>query len=138
MKLDTETLACLSKAAHEARSHSYSPYSGFSVGAALLCKEGGIYVGCNMENASYGATSCAERGAFHAAIAAGERDFIAILIVGGKKDEAVPCYPCGICRQLMAEHCGDNFLVLTEHGGAIEGTPLSALLPNAFHKAVLH
>lgn len=99
----------LIKEAYKAQSYSYSPYSHFQVGAALLGKSGHIYTGCNIENVSFSPTNCAERTAFFKAISEGEREFQKIAIVGGKKD-ATPdqrtyCTPCGVCRQVMAEFC---------------------------------
>lgn len=94
--------------AEKAREKAYAPYSGFRVGAALLCRSGEIYLGCNIENASYGATNCAERTAFFQAVSKGEREFEAIAIVGGKDEDAYsrkPCMPCGICLQVMEEFC---------------------------------
>ena len=89
----------------KARKAAYAPYSGFQVGAALLCADGSIYTGCNVENSSYGAACCAERTAFFKAVSEGKRSFRAIAVVGGKKDEEVleVCPPCGICRQVMRE-----------------------------------
>lgn len=95
----------------EARKMSYSPYSNFSVGAALLTKDGKVYKGCNIENASYGATNCAERTAFFKAVSEGERDFEKIAIVGDFHDNEIPsdyAYPCGICRQVMREFTDEN------------------------------
>lgn len=94
----------LIKEAFAARENSYSPYSGFRVGAALLCEDGHVYTGCNIENRAYGPTNCAERTAFFKAVSEGKRDFLAIAIVGGS-DDPVWCYPCGVCRQVMAEFC---------------------------------
>ena len=86
--------------------YSYTPYSGFKVGAALLTAEGKFYTGCNIENAAYSPTNCAERTAFFKAVSEGERDFRAICIVGGK-DGVLTEYaaPCGVCRQVMMEFC---------------------------------
>lgn len=97
-----------------ARERAYSPYSGYAVGAALLCGNGRIYKGANIENASYGATNCAERSAFFQAVGEGERDFLAIAIAGGASglDPVDYAYPCGICRQVMKEFCGDDFLII--------------------------
>ena len=99
--------------ARKARGNSYSPYSGFKVGAALLCSSGKIYTGCNIENAAYSPTVCAERVAFFKAVSEGERDFTAIAIVGGSgEDTDEPCPPCGVCRQVMAEFCdADSFKI---------------------------
>ncbi|MEG0856686.1 MAG: cytidine deaminase [Terrisporobacter sp.] len=92
--------------AFEAQDRSYSPYSNFQVGAALLGKNGEIYEGCNIENASYTPTNCAERTAFFKAISEGQMEFDAIAIVGSKKDENGEfCSPCGVCRQVMMEFC---------------------------------
>lgn len=90
----------LFKKAAEARLKSYSPYSGYSVGAALLCSDGSVYTGCNIENAAYTPTVCAERTAFFKAVSDGRRDFCAIAVAGGK-DGVDACTPCGVCRQVM-------------------------------------
>ena len=99
-----------------AREFAYAPYSNFCVGAALLTKSGKIYTGCNVENAGYSATNCAERTAFFKAVSEGEREFAAIAIVGGPRGPLTEyCSPCGVCRQVMAEFCDpDEFLVI--HG----------------------
>ena len=100
--------------AEEARARSYAPYSDFSVGAALLCADGSIYTGANIENASFTPTVCAERVAFFSAIHDGHRDFVAIAIVGGKKglDADKSCPPCGVCRQVMSEFCKGDFQII--------------------------
>ena len=96
----------LIREAMEARKMAYTPYSDFKVGAALLTKEGKIYRGCNIESASYTPTNCAERTAFFKAVSEGEREFEAIAIVGGRKNEIEDyAYPCGVCRQVMMEFC---------------------------------
>ena len=97
-----------------ARENAYAPYSRYQVGAALCTKEGKIYHGCNIENASYGATNCAERTAFFKAVSEGERDFAAIAIVGGMagKEPVDYAYPCGICRQVMQEFGGEDLVVI--------------------------
>ena len=103
----------LIKNAYEAKEKAYSPYSSFKVGAALMCSDGSIYTGCNIENASYTPTCCAERVAFFSAVSAGKRDFSKIAVVGGDADtERARCYPCGVCRQVMREFCGDDFEIL--------------------------
>lgn len=108
----TEKWRDLIGAAFRARENSYSPYSRFRVGAALLCETGEIYTGCNIENRAYGPTNCAERTAFFKAVSEGKRSFSAIAIVGGEA-EPVWCYPCGVCRQVMAEFCSpDEFLII--------------------------
>lgn len=99
--------------ATEARKNAYAPYSDFRVGAALLTKGGKVYTGCNIENAAYTPTNCAERTAFFKAVSEGERDFEAIAIVGGKGEEPSEfCAPCGVCRQVMAEFCDPSFRVI--------------------------
>lgn len=99
----------LIREAYKAQTYSYSPYSGFQVGAALLGKSGRVYTGCNIENASYSPTNCAERTAFFKAVSVGEKEFVKIVIVGNKKgaslEERDYCAPCGVCRQVMAEFC---------------------------------
>lgn len=123
----------LISAALEARKNSYSPYSGYSVGAAILCKDGSIFTGCNIENASYGATMCAERTALFTAVAAGHRAFEAIAIVGGKADEADLPYPCGICRQVMSEFCDKDFkVIVAKSTDDFEEHTLGSLLPYSF------
>ena len=106
---DRELLQC----AVEAREMAYAPYSGFRVGAALVGKSGKIYKGCNVENAAYSPTNCAERTAIFKAVSEGEREFTAIAIVGGM-DETIAdfCAPCGVCRQVLAEFCGPDFRVV--------------------------
>ncbi|MBO4818777.1 MAG: cytidine deaminase [Firmicutes bacterium] len=98
----------------EARKNAYVPYSHFRVGAALLAKNGKIYRGCNIENAAFGSTMCAERTAFFKALSEGEREFEAIAIVGGPEggDLRPICDPCGNCRQVMAEFCGGGFEII--------------------------
>ena len=119
--------------AEEARLHSYSPYSGFKVGAALLCSDGTVYTGCNIENASFTPTICAERTAIFKAVYDGRRDFVAIAIVGGKEDTSAPCPPCGVCRQVMGEFCTPDFMVYFPDGkGGIIEEPLHNLLPHSF------
>lgn len=100
--------------ARRARKAAYAPYSGFQVGAALLCSDGSIFTGCNVENASYGAANCAERTAFFKAVSEGKRSFRAIAVVGGREDaeHLAPCPPCGICRQVMQEFCGEDFVIV--------------------------
>jgi len=105
----------LIKHALEARKKAYTPYSNFRVGAALLTKDGKIYSGCNIENAAYTPTICAERTTFFKAISEGERDFLKIAVVGSPEGEPVRmAYPCGVCRQVMAEFCdADTFEIIT-------------------------
>ena len=123
----------LRKKAIEAMRAAYAPYSGFFVGAALLCKNGRIYTGCNIENASYSVTVCAERVALFSAIAAGEREFEAIAVAGGKNGEIdAPCAPCGVCRQALAELCPNDMRVLLVTKDGYEEYSLEALLPKSF------
>ena len=118
----------------EARKNAYTPYSHFQVGAALLAEDGTVYLGCNIENAAYAPTNCAERTAFFKAVSEGERDFAAIAIVGGKNLEFSNfCYPCGGCRQVMSEFCkGDFRIILGKSDGEITEMTLSDLLPYGF------
>ena len=118
----------------EAMQGSYSPYSGYKVGAALLCADGTVYTGHNIENASYTPTVCAERTAFFKAITDGKREFVAIAICGGK-DGVIEGFfpPCGVCRQVMREFCKDDFLVhMAGKDGAIKTRTLAQLLPESF------
>ena len=126
------------KLIHEAvlaRKNSYSPYSGFTVGAALLCESGKIYRGANIENASFGLTNCAERSAAFTAATAGERVFKAIAIVGAPAGEKATeiCPPCGSCRQVLAEFgAADMTVLLGTESGTYEERTLSQLLPDTF------
>ena len=136
MKYDKKMLV---KRACDARLKAYSPYSGFCVGAALLCPDGEIYEGANIENASYGATNCAERTAIFKAVNEGRRDFSAIAIVGARRSEEVCdlCAPCGICRQVIAEFCAPDFEILLYDGKDIKTYTLGDLLPESFKKESL-
>ena len=124
-----------------AREFAYTPYSNFSVGAALLCKDGTVFRGCNIENAAYTPTNCAERTAFFKAISEGRREFSAIAIVGGPTG-APPadfCYPCGVCRQVMAEFCrGDFRIYIAKSADEIREYSLEDILPHAFTEEDLH
>lgn len=130
----------LVKKALEAQKFSYSPYSNFQVGAALLTKSGKIYTGCNIENAAYSPTNCAERTAFFKAVSEGELQFEAIAIVGSpngaKEDEREYCAPCGVCRQVMAEFCNiKNFkVILGKSEDDYKVYTLEEILPLAFTK----
>ena len=123
----------LIEAAAAAREYSYSPYSHFRVGAALLCSDGTVYTGCNIENRAYGPTNCAERTAFFKAVSEGKRSFTAIAVVGGE-NETVWCYPCGVCRQVMAEFCDpDTFQVICgKSADEYRVFTLAELLPEMF------
>ncbi len=119
----------LVKAAREAREMAYVPYSGFRVGAAVLAESGRIYTGCNIENASYGATICAERTAFVKAISEGERKFLRVAVCGSTQE---PTSPCGICRQFMAEFGLDIPITMAGEGDLRKTMTLRELLPLAF------
>lgn len=125
----------LINAAKKARENSYSPYSGFKVGAALLTKNGSIYSGCNIENAAYGDTVCAERIAFFKAISEGEMDFEAIAIVGGVDNIDEICTPCGTCRQVMSEFCSLDFKIVLGSPDKYKIYTLSEMLPHSFSKS---
>lgn len=123
----------LINAALEARKNSYSPYSGYSVGAAILTADGDIFTGCNIECASYGATVCAERTAIFSAVAAGHRSFTAIAVTGGRENEADMPYPCGICRQVLSEFCDSDFkIIVAKNEEDYEEHTLGELLPFGF------
>lgn len=118
-----------------ARECAYTPYSHFRVGAALLAENGTIYRGCNIENAAYTPSNCAERTAFFKAVSEGERSFRAIAIVGGKEDEERLdyCAPCGVCRQVMREFCPDDFqIILAKSATEYQVYTLKQLLPESF------
>ena len=138
--MDTDTRKRLLDKAKEMLQFSYSPYSHFRVGAALLAKSGNIYGGCNIENASYTPTVCAERTAFFKAVSSGERSFEGIAIVGGP-DGVIRdfCPPCGVCRQVMAEFGHpDEFRILLENAaGEVKEFTLAELLPLGFGPANL-
>ena len=120
----------------KAREMSYSPYSQFAVGAALLTKSGKVYRGCNIENAGYTPTNCAERTAFFKAVSEGERNFEKIAIVGGKVGEKIEkyAYPCGVCRQVMREFCDEEtFEVISAlNEDVFQKNLLKELLPYGF------
>ena len=125
-----EELVTLAK---EAMTRAYAPYSGFFVGAALLCADGTVYQGCNIENAAYGPTNCAERTAFFKAVYDGHRDFKAIAICGGKVGNITGAFPpCGVCRQVMREFCDDDFLIYLVDESGYETRTLSQLLQDSF------
>ena len=123
-------------AAKEARNKAYTPYSNHKVGAALLTKSGKVYLGCNIENAGFSPTVCAERTAFFKAVYDGERDFEKIAVVGAIDDEKVDrlCAPCGVCRQVMMEFCDPNtFSIVMANGkDACVEILLKDLLPYGF------
>lgn len=115
--------------ADKAMENAYAPYSKFKVGAALLCKDGTVFTGCNIENATYGATNCAERTAVFKAVSEGQREFEAIAIVSSGGGET---FPCGICRQVMAEFAPEIKVILRDEAGDEHIYPLMELLPKSF------
>ena len=131
----------LIEAAMSARQASYSPYSKYQVGAALLTEGGTIYTGCNIENAAYSPTNCAERTAFFKAVSEGERNFRTIAIVGGARDKEIDnyAYPCGVCRQVMMEFCDTNkfWVIVAKSVTEYVVKTLSELLPDSFGAANL-
>lgn len=122
----------------EVRKMSYSPYSGFSVGAALLCKDGSVFTGCNIENSAFSPTNCAERTAFFKAVSEGKRDFEKIAVVGGNSSEDIPlnfCPPCGVCRQVMKEFCSSDFeIIIAKNVDDFQIMTLAEILPLSFDK----
>lgn len=124
----------LIRQAMEARKMAYAPYSGFFVGAALECKDGTVYTGCNIENASFSPTNCAERTAFFKAVSEGQREFRRIAIVGGKEGEMVAPSPCGVCLQVMAEFCeaAQFEIIMARSEDDYSVRKLAELLPNSF------
>lgn len=129
----------LMRIAEEARKFSYVPYSHFAVGAALLTKDGKVYTGCNIENASYSPTNCAERTAVFKAVSEGEKDFVAIAVIGAPEgEEGKFCAPCGVCRQVLREFCDPNtFRVLLGTTKEVKSYTLGELLPASFSPADL-
>lgn len=134
--LTADSIRELIKAAIEARRKSYSPYSHYQVGAALLTADGQIVTGCNIENAAYGPSNCAERTAFFKAVSEGIREFTAIAIVGSPEGEELTqyAYPCGVCRQVMREFCEpERFrIIVAKSEEDYRVMMLAALLPESF------
>ena len=126
--MDSEEINTLIQFATVAREQSYSPYSNFAVGAALLCQDGTVYQGCNIENASFGMTNCAERTAIFKAVSEGHRLFQAIAVIA---DTEGPCAPCGACRQVMVEF-NIPTIILTNRKGHTQVYTLDELLPLSF------
>jgi cytidine deaminase len=126
---DDPAFAPLIAAARAAMANAYAPYSKFHVGAALLCSDGSIVSGCNVENASYGATICAERGAIMTAVAAGKRSFDAAVVITRGPD---PASPCGMCRQMLYEFAPRLPILLVAETGAQRLVRLDEILPGAF------
>ncbi len=129
--MKTEALIALAK---EAMTHSYDPYSGYKVGAALLCADGSVYQGCNIENAAFSPSICAERTAIFKAVYDGHRDFVALAVCGGKDGVITGRFPpCGVCRQVIREFCEDDFqIILIDAEDRYEVMTLSQLLPASF------
>ena len=132
--LEKSMISKLIETAMEQLKFSYTPYSNFKVGASLLTKNGQIYTGCNIENAAYTPTNCAERTAFFKAVSEGKRDFVKIAIVGGKRGEMTAPAPCGVCLQVMSEFCkADEFeIVMAKSEEDYSSKRLSELLPSSF------
>lgn len=127
----------LIKCALDARRMSYSPYSGFAVGAALLCSDGTVYSGCNIENSAFSPTNCAERTAFFKAVSEGKREFVKIAVVGGNSEKEPDnyCPPCGVCRQVMKEFCKPDFeIIMAKTSEDFRVMTLADLLPASFDK----
>jgi cytidine deaminase len=123
----------LMQLAEEARKRSYCPYSHFAVGAALLTKSGKVYTGCNIENASYTPTNCAERTALFKAVSEGKREFATIAVIGGPAGEKGKfCAPCGVCRQVLREFCALDFRILLGTVEEVKVFTLEDLLPTSF------
>lgn len=129
MSLDAAARAALVKAARQVRENAYAPASRFLVGAALMTEDGRTFVGCNVENASYGLTICAERSAICAAVAAGARRVVAVAVVTDLDD---PARPCGACRQVLAEFGPAMTVLLAGRGEEVTETTLAQLLPEPF------
>ena len=124
----------LIEVAKSAMQLAYAPYSGYKVGAALLCADGSVYQGCNVENAAYGPSNCAERTAIFKAVSDGHREFTAIAVCGGKDGIITGLFPpCGVCRQVMREFCNDDFIIYMIDGeNSYQSCTLRELLPYSF------
>ena len=136
MSLDEIKIFELIDKAEKARGFSFSPYSNFSVGATILCKSGEIFTGCNIESEVFAPSICAERVALFKALSEGEKEFLAIAVVGGKSDESKIqkfCPPCGVCRQILSECCNEeSFEVILCDGQNYRLFKLKDLLPERF------
>ena len=132
--MDTKIISDLVKAANDAREKSYSPYSKFAVGAALLCSDGTVYTGANIEVSAHTPTMCAERVAFARAVHEGRSDFVAIAVAGGPAGKTVEflCPPCGVCRQVMSEFCRGDFRIILTDGKDTRVLTLDEILPYRF------
>lgn len=133
MRIQPEQAESLVKQALAARENAYCPYSSFAVGAALLCGDGTVYTGCNVETAAFNGC-CAERTAIFHAVADGKRGFTAIAVAGAGKGQEPDslCTPCGVCRQVIREFCGPDFEIILTDGKNIQAVTLEELLPMAF------
>ena len=127
--MNNESLENLIEAAKDVREKAFAPYSNFKVGAAIRAKDGKIYTGCNIENASYGLTMCAERVAIFKAISEGEKEFVSLAVVANTE---ILTPPCGPCRQIIWEFCGDVPVTFSNLEGKTETVQMSELLPRAF------
>ncbi|MBP1736434.1 MAG: Cytidine deaminase [Oscillospiraceae bacterium] len=125
----------LIQAALAARVNAYAPYSGFQVGAALLYEDGSVFTGCNVENAAFGSTICAERTALVKAVSEGKREGLILLAVAGSGEE--PCWPCGACRQMLFEFAPNLKILAISKNGTYETASLNTLLPHGFGPASL-
>ena len=132
--MEKAEIQALIREAFAAQKFAYVPYSHFHVGAALRGKNGQVFRGCNIENASYTPTNCAERTAFFKAVSEGEREFAAIAVVGGKNGDASDIFPpCGVCRQVMQEFCAPDFMIyMGRSDGSYVAESLGAMLPYGF------
>lgn len=141
MGLSEATIKGLAEKAIDMRNYSYSPYSHFRVGAALLAKNGEVYGGCNIENSAYGPSNCAERTAFFKAVSEGVLDFAAIAIAGGPEEGIRDfCAPCGVCRQVMIEFCNPEefIIILVKSSEEYRLYTLAELLPLSFSAKDIH
>ena len=140
INLTNELAQALVQRALEARENAYCPYSGFAVGAALLCGDGTVYSGCNIECASLSPGNCAERTAFFRAVNDGQRSFAAIAVAGGPKGQAPDafCAPCGVCRQVLYEFAPELTVLVARGDGAFVKFPLKELLPHGFGPSSLN
>ena len=135
MNISANMIEKLIEEAEKARNKAYAPYSGFLVGAAVLGNDGNVYAGCNIENVSFSATNCAERTAVFKGVSDGCTSFDAVAVVGGRKDaDMVFCYPCGICRQVLAEFSDAKKLtvIIAKNAAEYKITTLGELMPHAF------
>lgn len=132
--LDESTIQTLIEKAFDMLDFAYVPYSRYTVGAALLAKNGKIYTGCNIENVSFGPTNCAERTALFKAVSEGVKDFTAIAVVGGPQKKVNDyCSPCGVCRQALREFCGGDFIfILAKSKTEYRLMTMDQILPESF------